>query len=107
MDQQLLDLADPPTNLSTNPPPTNSSTSRQTLAASLYLAGASLEDIIQALEDKQPIDPRALLPRHFHQFLPAFDVAAANTLPPTVSATIVLNSNQALYHPLAHCTTCR
>jgi len=82
MDQQLLDLADPPTNLSTNPPPTNSSTSRQTLAASLYLAGASLEDIIQALEDKQPIDPRALLPRHFHQFLPAFDVAAANTLPP-------------------------
>jgi hypothetical protein len=85
MNQQLSDL----TNLSTNLSPnsslnfrTNSTTARQAQAASLYLAGASLKDIAKALEDKQPIDPRTILLKHFHKFLPAFDVAAANTLPP-------------------------
>ena len=62
--------------------PANSTFSRQAQAASLYFAGASLEDITKALEDKQPINPRTILPKHYHNLLPSFDIAAANTLPP-------------------------
>ena len=41
-----------------------------------------MEDIAKALEDKQPIDPRTILPKHYHEFLPVFNIATANTLPP-------------------------
>ena len=85
MNQQLSDLTNLSTNLSTNSSlnfRTNSTTARQAQAASLYLAGASLKDIAKALEDKQPIDPCTILLKHYHKFLPAFDVAVANTLPP-------------------------
>jgi hypothetical protein len=34
------------------------------------------------LEDKQPINPYTVLPEHYYQFLPAFNITAANTLPP-------------------------
>jgi len=60
----------------------NSLASYQAQAASLYLIGASLKDIIKALEDKQPIDPRTVLPKQYYKSLPAFNVAIANTLPP-------------------------
>jgi hypothetical protein len=87
MDQQLLDPPDLSPYLYTNDPfakpsLTNSTASRQAQAASLYLAGASIEDITKALEDKQPIDPRTILPKHYHEFLPVFNIATANTLPP-------------------------
>ena len=61
---------------------TNSTFSCQAQAASLYFAGASLKDITKALEDKQPINPRTILPKHYHDLLPSFNIAAANTLPP-------------------------
>jgi hypothetical protein len=86
MDQQLSSLKS--TGLFTSVPtsnpffPTNFTSLRQTQAASLYLVRASLEDIAKALEDKQPIDPCTVLPEHYHQFFPVFNITAANTLPP-------------------------
>jgi hypothetical protein len=81
MDQQLSSLKS--TGPFTSNPffPTNSTSLRQTQAAFLYLAGASLEDIAKALEDKQPINPCTVLPKHYHQFLSVFNITVANTLP--------------------------
>jgi hypothetical protein len=52
------------------------------LAANMYLAGASLEDIRTALQPKQHIDPATKLPSYYHEFLPVFDHKAADILPP-------------------------
>jgi hypothetical protein len=70
------------TNVLTSNPffPTNSISLRQTKAAFLYLAEASFKDIAKVLEDKQPINPCIVIPKHYHQFLPAFNIIIANTL---------------------------
>lgn len=52
------------------------------LAADMYLAGASLEDIRKALEPKAIIDPATKVPSHYHEFLKVFDQAEADKLPP-------------------------
>jgi hypothetical protein len=82
MNQQLFSLKfiSPFTN---NPSfPINFTSLRQTQAASLYFAEASLKNIAKALEDKQPIDPCIILLKHYHQFFPAFNITTVNTLPP-------------------------
>lgn len=43
---------------------------------------ASLRDIEKALQVKKPVEPRELLPPHYHQYLKAFDPKEAATLPP-------------------------
>jgi hypothetical protein len=40
-------------------------------AASLLLAGASIEDIRKALAPKVYIDPKTKIPEHIHDLLPA------------------------------------
>lgn len=51
------------------------------VAAEMYLAGASLEDVQKALEDKTPIDPATKLPQHYHRWIRAFSVEDSNVLP--------------------------
>jgi hypothetical protein len=51
------------------------------IAASMLIAGFSLEDIQIALQTKERPDPGAKLPHHYHRHLPAFDYKAADTLP--------------------------
>ena len=78
-----------------------SQTERQHLSASLYLAGASLEDIRLALETKPVVDPRLKLPEHYHHHLPVFDAAEADKLPPHregVDHTIELQAGAAPPH---------
>jgi len=42
----------------------------------------SLRDIEKALKPKEIVDPRTKLPREYHKFLPLFNKAAADELPP-------------------------
>jgi hypothetical protein len=85
MDQQLssLEFTGLFTSVLTNNPffSTNFTFLRQTQAASLYLTEASLKNIAKALKDKQPINLCTVLLEHYHQFFPAFNITAANTLP--------------------------
>lgn len=56
--------------------------SRCTTAASLYLAGASAEDIRKALQPKTFIDPKTKVPEHMHDLISAWDLKEADKLPP-------------------------
>jgi predicted aspartyl protease len=55
-------------------------------AHKLYLQGASLEDVEKALaklDNKAPrTDPKEKVPKHYHEYLYAFDRKAADKLPP-------------------------
>ena len=52
------------------------------LAASMYLAGASLEDVAIAMRQKLYTDPATKLPKHLHEYLHVFDAQEAEKLPP-------------------------
>ena len=52
------------------------------LAASMYLAGASLEDVEIAMRQKLYTDPATKLPKHLHEYLHVFDAQEAEKLPP-------------------------
>ena len=60
----------------------DSPSKQRKLAADVYCAGASLEDIQIALQNKPKIDPRTKLPGYLHDYLPAFDTDEADKLPP-------------------------
>lgn len=72
----------------------------------MYLSVASLEDIRKALEPKTLIDPATKVPRHYHEFLKAFDQSEAINFPLTETATTKSNSSLAQLHPMDLCTGC-
>lgn len=49
---------------------------------SLFISGASAEDIEKALAPKPHVDPTTKLSPYFHDFLPMFDPRNAKLLPP-------------------------
>jgi hypothetical protein len=50
-------------------------------AASLFLAGALIEDIRKVLVPKVYINPKTKVPEHMHDLLPAWDARETNKLP--------------------------
>ena len=52
------------------------------IPTSLYVAGASAEDIEKALAPKPRVDAATKLPPHYHNFLPVFNPGNAKLLPP-------------------------
>jgi hypothetical protein len=57
-------------------------THRQKVAADMYLAGFSLEDIQVAFQTKERPDPALKLPPQYHEFLSVFSHKEADMLPP-------------------------
>jgi hypothetical protein len=79
------------------------------MAADMYLLGASLEDIHKALEPKTLLDPATKVPRHYHEFLKAFDQSEAErqiNFLPTGTVTTKSNFSRAQLLPMDLCTGC-
>lgn len=56
-------------------------TERAKKSAQVKVFAASMKDIEKALRPKEQLDAAALLPKHYHEFLPVFDIKEASSLP--------------------------